>query len=134
MAKFVEHCPDIIGGEESRLARGRHGEISNVTDDRQGSKQLGLAHKAVHPGAALLVITLEVVAVKQRQRLAISIKNFEDAYARRIHRKIFSFFECQSVKLVRSVENTVLQHVIQLEIGLDLLLVEIVFGFANLLG
>ena len=132
--KFMEHRPHIIRGEKSRLAGSGRGEIGDVTDNRARAQQFGLVHQVVHPGATLLVVALEVVAVKQRHGTAVGVKNFEHAHARGVDRKIFALLEGQSIELVGRVENTVLEHIVELEIGLDLLLVEIIFGFAYLLG
>src|SRR6516164_1493481 len=112
VTKFVKHSPDIVSGKKSRLTRSGRWKIGNVTDNRQRTQQPRLFDKAIHPGTALLVVALEVVAVKERQRAAVRVKDLEYAYARRIHRKIFAFFEGQSIKLVRCVENTVLKHII----------------------
>ena len=87
-----------------------------------------------HPGAALLVVALEVVAVEQRQRAAVGVEDLEDAHGRVVHRKVVALLEGDAVELVGGVEDAVLQHVVQLEVGLDLLLVEIVLRLAHLLG
>ncbi len=45
-----------------------------------------------------------------------------------------AFLEGEAVELVRGVEHAILEHVVQLEIRLDLRFIEVVFGLADLLG
>ena len=51
-----------------------------------------------------------------------------------IHRNVFALFEGDAVELGRRVEDAVLQHVVQLEVRLDLLFIQIVLRLADLLG
>ena len=109
-------------------------EIGNVVDDRQRAEQLGLLDKVVHPGAAVLVVALEVVAIPERQRLAVGVEDFEDPHVGLVDGNILALLERDAVELVGGVEDAVLQHVVEFEVGLDLRLVEIVSRFADLFG
>ena len=82
----------------------------------------------------MLVVPLEIIAIEQRQRTTVGVEHLEDAHARVIGRKVLALLEGDPIQLVGGVKDAVLQHIVQFEIRLDLLLVEIVFGLANLLG
>jgi hypothetical protein len=47
---------------------------------------------------------------------------------------IGALFESDPVELIGRIEHAVLQDIVQLKVGLDCLFVEVVPGFANLLG
>ena len=83
VTELVEHRPHVVGGEQRRLARRGLSEVGDVLDHRLRAQQLRLFDKAVHPGAALLVVALEVVAVEERQRTAVGIEYLEDPHAGR---------------------------------------------------
>ena len=92
-----------------------------------------MINETVLPRSTVLVRTLEVVGIKEGQRFSVGVKDFKHAYVRLIDRQVLSFFESDAVQLVRSKEDAVVQHMLELEIWLHLGLVEIVFGFPHLL-
>ena len=134
VSELVEHGANVVGGEQRGLARRRLGEVADVDDDRLGAHQLRLLDEVVHPGAALLVVALEVVDVEQGEGAAVGVEDLEDAHVGVVDRKVLALLEGNAVELGGGVEDAVFEHVVHLEVGLDLLFVEIVFGFAHLLG
>ena len=76
------------------------GEVGHVVNHRQRAQQLGLADQVVHPRAAVLVVALEVVAVPQRQRLAVRVEHLEHAHVRLVHGNVVALLEGDAVKLV----------------------------------
>ena len=134
VAELVEHGDHVVERQQRRLAGGRLGEVGDVVDHRLGAEQLRLVDEVVHPGAAALVVALEVVAVEQRQRVAVLVEHLEHAHVRLVHRNVLALLEGQPVELVGGVEHAVLQHVVELEVRLDLVLVEVVLRLAHLLG
>ena len=134
VAKLVEHRRHIIKADQRRLARGGLGEVGHVVDHRQRAQQFGLSYKFVHPRSAVLVVALEIVAVPQSQRLSVGVKDLVNLYVGVVDRDVGALFEGNTVKLVRSVKDAVVQHVVQLEIGPGLRLVQIIFRLAHLLG
>ncbi len=112
----------------------RLGEVGDVVDDGQRAEQLGLVDEVAHPGAAVLVVALEVVAVEERERLAVGVEDLEDADVGVVDGEVVALFEGDAVELVGGVEDAVLQDVVELEVGLDLDFVEVVLGLADLLG
>ena len=134
VAELVEHGGDIAEAEQSGLARRRLAEVADVVDHRQRAQQLGLVNKVAHPGAAVFVVALEVVAVKKSQGLAVGVEHLEHAHIRVVHRNVVALLEGDAVELVGGVKHAILQHIVQLEIGLDLRFVQVVLGFADLLG
>ena len=134
MTELVKHRRDVVEADERGLSRRGFRQICHVIYDRQGAEQLGLADKFGHPRAAVLVVALEVIGIKKRQRFAVDIGDLENTYVRFVHRNILSFLEGYSIQPVRRVENAVLKHIVEFEKRLDLRLVEIIFGFAHLLA
>ena len=90
--------------------------------------------KVVHPRAAVLVVALEVVAVPERQRLAVRVEHLVDLYVGRVDGNVGALLEADAVEHVRGVKHAIFKHVVQLKVGLDLRLVQIEFGLAHLFG
>ena len=65
--------------------------------------------------------------------VSIRIEYIEHAHVRVIHRNIVPLFECDPVQLCGSIENTILQHIVQFEIRLDLIFIEIELRLSHLL-
>ena len=130
----MEHGGDIVEADERGLAGRRLGEVGDVVDDRLGAEELRLLDEIAHPGAALLVVALEVVEIGEAQLRAVLVEHFKDAHIGLIDRNVVAFLEGHAVELVRGVEHAVLEHIVEFEIGFDLVFVEIVFRLANLLG
>ena len=134
VAELVKHRGHIVKAEQRRLPRRGLLEVGHVVDHRQRAQQLRLAHQRIHPRSAVLVVALEVVAIPQRQRLSIRIENLKHAHVRLLHRNVVPLLEGEPVELVRRIEHAVLEHVVQLEVGLDLRFVQVVLRLAHLLG
>src|SRR4051812_24687366 len=130
----MEHGGHISKTDECGLPWTRFAEIRDVKNHRTRAEQFGLADKHFHPGAAVLVISLEVVAIPECHRLAIGIEYFEYANIRMVNRNVFPLLECDSVELCSGVKHTILQDVVQFEVRFHLGLIEIVAGLADLLG
>ncbi len=130
----MEHRRHIGKADQRRLARRRLLEVRHVENHRPRAQQLRLRHKAVHPRAARFVVTLEVVAIPQCQRLAVRLEHLEHAHVRVVHRDVLALLEGDPVQLVRRIEDAVLQHVPYLEVRLHLVFVQIVLRLAHLLG
>ncbi len=120
VAELVEHGDDVGKGDERGLALDGFGKVGDVVDDGQGAEQLRLRNEFAHPGSAVLVVALEVVAVEEGERLAVGVKDFEDADIRLVDGDVVAFFEGESVELVGGVEDSVLEDVVQFEVGADL--------------
>jgi len=134
MAELVEHGGDVGEADERGLARRGLGEVGDVVDDRQRAQQFRLADEVAHPRAAVLVVALEVVAVPERQRLAVGIEDLEDAYVGVVDGDVLALFEGDAVELVGGVEHAVLEDVEDLEVGLLLVFIDVVLRFAHLVG
>jgi len=96
-------------------------------------EQPRLRHVGHHPRPALLVVACEVVGEEQRQRLAVGVEYLEHPHIRLVDGQVPAFLETQAIQLVRGVEHTVQQHVIELEVRRDECLIEIVACLAHLL-
>src|SRR5579859_1788735 len=134
MAELVKHRRHVIEADQRRLSGRRLRQIGHVVNDRQRTQELGLADEFGHPRTTILVVPLEVVAIKERQRLAIGIGDLENAYVRRVYRNVHSLLERDPIQAIRCVENTVPEDTVEFEEGFDLRLVEIIFRLAHLLA
>src|SRR5208282_216643 len=105
MAKLVEHGGHVGKGDERGLARRGLWQIRHVVNHRKGAQKLGLAHEDIHPGATVLVVALEIIAIEKRQRLAVRIRDFEGTNVRLIDRNVLAFLERNSVELMSGVED-----------------------------
>ncbi len=134
MAEFVEHRRHVVRADQRGLAGGGLGEIGDVVDHRLGAEQLGLADEVRHPRAARLVVALEVVEIHQPELGAVLVVDGVGHHVGLVDGDVGTALEGQPVHLVGGVEHALLEHGVQLEIGLHLGLVEIVFRLADLLG
>src|ERR1700732_311607 len=130
----MEHGGDIIETNERRLAGRGFGQVGDVVNHWQGAQQFRLSDEFGHPCAAILVISLEVIAIKKRQRLTPNVIDFEDANVGLIHGDVLPFLEGDPIQLSRGKKYSILQHTAELEVRLDLGVVEIVFGLTHLLA
>ena len=90
--------------------------------------------EAVHPGATVLIVALEVVAVKQGHRLAVRVAYFKNADVGLVDGNVRSFFKRDAVELGGGVKHAILKDVVQLEIGLNLRLFQVVLSLAHLVA
>src|SRR6266404_3849997 len=134
MAKLMEHGNDVCEADQGGFAGGGLGQVGNVVHDRGGSKKPRLANEFRHPGSAVLVVALEVIAVEKGEVLAIGVEDFEDPYIGVVNGNVVPFLEGDSVELICGVEHSVLEHVVEFEIGLHLRIVDVVASLANLLS
>ena len=81
----------------------------------------------------MLVVPLEIVAIEQRQWFTVGVADFKYADIRFIDRDVLAFLEGNAVQLVGRKKDAVFQHVVHLEIRLDLSVIEIVFCLADLI-
>lgn len=134
MAELMEQGGDVVKAQQRRLAGGRLGEVAHVADHRFGTGKAILLDEHVHPRATGLAVALEVVGVEQRHGSAVGIEHLIHLHIRVIGRDVGALLEGDAVQLRGGVEDAVLQHVVQLEVRLDLRLVQVVLGLAHLLG
>src|SRR6266436_5963594 len=134
MSKLMEHGNDVGEADQGGFAGGGLGQVGNVVHDRGGSKKPRLANEFRHPGSAVLVVALEVIAVEKGEVLAIGVEDFEDPYIGLVNGNVVPFLEGDSVELICGVEHSVLEHVVEFEIGLHLRIVDVVASLADLLS
>src|SRR6202521_208933 len=134
MSKLMEHGDDVGEADQGGFAGGGLGQVGNVVYDRRGSKKPRLANEFGHPGSAILVIALEIIAVEKGEVLAIGVEDFEDPYIGVVNGNVVPFLEGDAVELICRVEHSVLEHVVEFEIGLHLRIVDVVASLADLLS
>ncbi len=132
VADFMEHRGHLVEAHQRRLAFDRLGDVHHVDDDRLLVEQLALAAEGGHPGTAALARAREVVGVEQADLGVIGVDHVEHAHVGVIDRKVGALAEAHAVKPVQGVEQAVLKHPVQLEIGFYRLGVEVVVLRADL--
>ena len=135
MAELMEEGAGVVEGEQRRLALRRLGEVHDIDDDRPDIAAIEplLVAEAAHPGAAALRRAGEVVAHEQADEAAIPARNRPDPDIGVIERDVVDPGEAQPEEAGGGVEGG-LDHLVELEIGLELGLVEIEAALAELLG
>src|SRR5712691_6023663 len=134
MSKLMEHGNDVGEADQGGFAGGWLGQVGNVVHDRGSSKKPRLADEFGHPGSAVLVVALEVVAVEKGEVLAVGVEDFKDPYIGVVDRNVVPLFEGDSIELICCVEHSVLENVVEFEIGLHLGIVDVVASLADLLS
>ncbi len=130
----MEQGGDVVVADQRGLAGRGLGEVADVVDHRPGPEQLGLTDEVAHPGAAVFAVALEEIEIDQADGRAILVEHFIDADVGVIDRQVRSPPEGDAVEPLGDVEEPVVQHTAQLEIGLQLLLVQVVLLLAQPLG
>jgi len=93
MSKLMEHGNHIAEADQRRLTRRRLGKVRNVVHHGRSPQQPRLADKVRHPGAAILVVALEVIAVKKREVLAVGVENLKHAHIGLVDRQVVPFLK-----------------------------------------
>ena len=65
MAKLMEECLDVIGGEERRSITNGGWEVTDVIDDRLTTKKEALLDEVFHPCSTIFSRTAEVICVEE---------------------------------------------------------------------
>src|SRR5260370_3322600 len=134
MSKLREDGNDVGEADQGRFACGWLGQVGNVVYDGGVSKKARLADEFRDAGAAVLVVALEVIAVEKCEVLAVGVEDFEDPYIGLVNGNVVVLCERNSVELIGRVEDAVLQHVVDFEIGFYLSIIDVVASLANLLS
>ena len=129
----MKHRGDVVKADQRRFAGRRLRQVRDVVDDRQGAQQRRLIDELRHPSTAVLVVALEIIAIEQRQRLAIRVGDFENPHIGFVHGNVLAFLEGDAVQLIGRKEHARLEYGIEFEVGLDFGFVEVEFGLAYLL-
>ena len=134
VAELVEQGLRVVVGQKCRLARGGLVEIADVQHDRSThTAELALVAEAAHPRARLLRGAREEITVEETDQATVALTDLPDAHIRVIDRQVLAGRELQAPELVGD-EELRLQHLVELEVGLELVLVEIEARLADLLG
>ncbi len=136
MAEFVEHGLHVVKAQQRGRVGRRFVEVAHVDDDRTHHLAVEghvLIADVVHPGAAALAFTREVVGGQHADQRTVGIGHLEGFHVGVVFRGIFDLLEFQTVEFRSGVEDT-FPHVLHLEIRFGDLLVEGIFGLADLLG
>ena len=134
VAELMEERLYIRRGEEGGSALSGSLEVADVVDDRLRTEERALLDEVRHPRPTRLRWATEVVRIEEGHGGIILVEDLVDLYAISIDRDIRAGLEGQTVELVGCVEDPVLQHAIQHEIGLEVGFIEVVLSLLQALG
>ena len=136
VAKLVEQRGGIVPADQCRLARQRLCKVTVVGNDRgDGVVEVFLRLVGTHPGTRLLSLSGERVEVPQPHHRAGRVANLPDPHVGMVdgHRLRIGGLELETKELAGREEHR-LAEVVELQVGGDLALVEVVLRPADLLG
>ena len=125
MSELMEHRCHLIPCKQRGLTLGSLGIVAHIEDDGQLLALATLFLEAVHPCTATLGGTTEIIAIEKGFRLSILINNLKDPHVGMVCRDVGTLLECQSVNTIGSIEHTIDEHAIHIEIRLHLILRDI---------
>ena len=134
VAELMEERLYIRRGEEGGSALSRSLEVADVVDDRLRTEERALLDEVRHPRPTRLRWATEVVRIEESHGGIILVEDLVDLYAISIDRDIRTGLEGQAIELVGCVEDSILQHAIQHEIGLEVGFVEVVLSLLQALS
>ena len=130
VAELVEQGAGVVEAEQGGIALR---EVRDVDDDRPDlAGELLLGPEGAHPGAAALRGPGEIVAEEQPDMPPVA-RHLPDAHVGMIARRVPDLGEVEPEEPPGGVEGR-LDDALELEVGLDLGLVEVVLAAAQLLG
>jgi hypothetical protein len=134
VAELVEERGGVVVGEEGGQAGRGLVEVEVVDDDGGDvAREALLVAEGVHPGAAALGGAGVVVAIEDADVGAVAIEGLPGADVGMVDGEAGAFDESEAEELVGDPEGR-FDHVVEREVGLELLFVEVVFGEADLFG
>jgi hypothetical protein len=133
MAELVEQRAHVVEAEQRRLPCRAAREVVVVQDDGRGAQRAALVAQRVHPGAAALGRTREVVLQEQAAQAPVGVEDLVGAHIGVVAGDIGPGLEAQAEQPSGAVEHRG-HHAVQREIGLDLGLVQLEAGAPGLLG
>ncbi len=134
VAELVERRGHLVPGQQRGLAGRRLGHVEVVGHYRLVAGQARLRHVGIHPRAAALGVARIRVEDEDCQLRTVGVEHVVGPGVGVVLGQVGAFLEAQPVQLVGGVEHAVLQHVLHLEVRLELRFVEVVLGRAHLLG
>ena len=132
----MEEGLHIVHREQRGVAGSRFIEVTYVDDHRTMIHAFGvdiLRQDIIHPCARTFACTREIVGVEDAYQRTVGFGYFEDFYLFVINRHVLQFLELYAIQFSCYTERT-LAYVVQLEVWLDLLFIQCIFGFAQFLG
>lgn len=130
----MEHGGDVVEADQGGLAGGGLGEVADIVDHRPCAEELGLADIVAHPGAARLVVPLPQIEIHQAQLRAVVIEHLEHHHIGVIDGNVGAALEGDAVEPGGGIEHTILQNLVDLEIGLQRRFIQVIAFLAHLLG
>ena len=134
VAELVERGGHFVPRHQRGFAGRRLGHVQVVGDHRLVAGQAGLRHVGVHPRTATLGVARIGVEDEDRQLRTVGVEHVVGPRVGVVLRQVGAFLERQAVQLVGGEEHAVLQHVLHLEVRLELRFVEVVLRGADLFG
>ena len=133
MAELVKQRACVVERQQRRPAIAALGKVQYVDDDRRlPLGELVLRPEARHPGARALRGAGKIIADEYADVGSVFAEDLPGPHFRMVARQIVSLFELQTKEAGSAIEGRP-DHVVELEIGLQLRLIEIVLCLAHFL-
>ena len=136
MAELMKEGLDLVRGEQRGGIGRRLGEVHHDGNLRTVVDAIGgdaLVLEAGHPGAGALGVAREKVGIDHADELPLVVGNVEGLHVGMVDLDVVVAGELQAIELGGEAEHTG-NHVVELEVGAQLLLVVAVGGIFELVG
>ena len=121
VAKLMEQRRYLVPCNQRGLALGGFGIVADIVDHRFLVTQAALLGEGAHPRAAALGGATEIVGIEQCQGPAVLVHDLKDLHVGVVGGNVLALLETEPVDTVRSMEDAVLHHTVNVEIGLHLI-------------
>ena len=116
MSKLMEERGHLIPSEQRGLAFGCFRIVAHVEDDGQLVITVALLGKTIHPCAAALGRTAEVITIEERLRFVVFVEDLKDLHIWMIGRNVGALLESEPVGAIGCIEHTIDQDAVNVEI------------------
>ena len=120
VSELMEHRGDLVPGEQRGLTLWCLGAVAHIKDNGQLLTLTTLFCEVAHPRATTFGGTTEVVTIEECQRLTVLVDDLEDLHVRMVCGNVCTLLECQAIDAVGSIEHTIDEHAVDIEIRLHL--------------
>ena len=134
VAELVEQCQCLVDVQQRGCLARCGGEVTYVHNHGAAVvlAQVHLIDEICHPRTRALRLTGEIVAVEDSKMLFVLVEYLPHLHAVVVQGNVVAFRKVQTEQSRCAVECTV-AHILELEVGLNLILIERVFSLAQLL-
>ena len=132
VTKLVEHRLCLIPSKERWLTLRRLSIVANVENQRFLLAVTTLLEEGTHPRTTTLCRTTEVIAIEERQLLAVSIYHVKHLHILVVSRNILTLTEAESIDTMSGIEDTIYEYRVKIEVRLHVVIREAILILLHL--